>query len=95
MSTAIRPTDDEWMSVAEFAAIIGKSPGTVKNDIRRGGDLPAYYKITTKKFRFRRSDVDAWLLKFRRAITVDWVLTTVSTATALVTLPTEFVMTTV
>lgn len=66
MTAAVRPTSDEWLSVAELAAIIGKSPGTLKNDIRRGADLPPYYKITPKRFRFRRTDVDTWLLKFRR-----------------------------
>lgn len=61
----IRPTDDEWMSATEFAAIVGKKIGSIYNEIERGDDLPPYYKFKLK-IRFRRSDVDQWLEKFRR-----------------------------
>jgi predicted DNA-binding transcriptional regulator AlpA len=65
MAAEIRPSDDEWMSVEQFAKIAGKAVRSIYNDIQRGDDLPPYYRF--KQFiRFRKSEVDAWTLKFRR-----------------------------
>jgi predicted DNA-binding transcriptional regulator AlpA len=62
----IRPTDDEWMSLADFAKIVGKSVATLYNERARGLDFPPSYDFNKKSVRLRRSDVDAWLEKFRR-----------------------------
>jgi predicted DNA-binding transcriptional regulator AlpA len=61
----LRPTDDEWLSLAQFARIVGNSPGSIYNQIARGDDLPPYYKFK-QYIRFPKSECDAWLAKHRR-----------------------------
>ncbi len=63
--TAVRPSDDEWLSLAQYARIVGKAPGSIYNEIARGDDMPPYYRFR-QYIRFKKSDVDAWLEKFRR-----------------------------
>lgn len=66
MNTAVRPTDDEWLSVAQVCDIIGfKSVESFYNKRSNGGDLPPMYKLGGKYVRFRKSEVDAWILKQR------------------------------
>jgi predicted DNA-binding transcriptional regulator AlpA len=60
----VRPTDDQWLSLSEFAHIVGKSPATIYNEISLGKDLPPYYKFK-QYIRFRKSDVDTYLEKHR------------------------------
>jgi predicted DNA-binding transcriptional regulator AlpA len=60
MNTTIRPTDDEWMGLSEFAAIVGKTIDTIYNERARGADFPDWYQFG-KKIRMRRSHVDAWI----------------------------------
>ena len=60
MNAAVRPCDDEWLSLAQFARIVGKAPGSIYNEIARGEDLPTVYKFK-QYIRFRKSHVDAWL----------------------------------
>lgn len=65
MTTAtVRPSDDDWMSAQQFAAIVGKSVETIYNERKRGEDLPPMYDFK-KYLRFRKSEVDAWLMKHR------------------------------
>jgi len=64
-STSTRPCDDEWIGVKEFAAIVGKSPRTIHNEIQRGEDLPPFHK-QKQLIRFAKSDVEAWWAQFRR-----------------------------
>jgi predicted DNA-binding transcriptional regulator AlpA len=61
----VRPTDDEWLSLAQFARIVGNSPGSIYNQIARGDELPPFYKFR-QYIRFKKSDVDVWLEKHRR-----------------------------
>jgi predicted DNA-binding transcriptional regulator AlpA len=63
---AIRPTDDDWMSLAEFAKIVGKKISSIHNERSRGKDFPPSYSFSKKQVRLRRSDVDAWLEKHRK-----------------------------
>jgi predicted DNA-binding transcriptional regulator AlpA len=65
MTAAVRPSDDEWLSLAQFARVVGKAPGTIYNEIAQGADLPPYYKFR-QYIRFRKSDVDHFLEKHRR-----------------------------
>jgi len=62
----IRPSADEWMSLAEFGAIVGKKISTLYNERSRGLDFPVSYVFSKKTVRLRRSDVDTWLEKRRR-----------------------------
>jgi predicted DNA-binding transcriptional regulator AlpA len=64
MNTTIRPTDDEWMGLSEFAAIVGKTIDTIYNERARGADFPDWYQFG-KKVRLRRSHVDAWIERKR------------------------------
>lgn len=64
MTATVRPSDDEWLSLAQFARLVGKAPGSIYNNIARGDDLPPYYKFQ-QYIRFRKADVDAWLSKHR------------------------------
>lgn len=65
MTAAVRPSDDEWLSLAQFARIVGKAPGSIYNEIARGEDLPPHFKFK-QYIRFTKSEVDAWLMKHRR-----------------------------
>lgn len=69
MAHAIRPCDDEWLSLQQLGSILGKTDETLYNEIRRGTDLPPYYKFA-QKYRWRKSEVDAWLAQFRRETSV-------------------------
>src|SRR5690348_12885941 len=60
MTAAVRSSDDEWLSLAQFARIVGKAPGSIYNEIARGEDLPPYFKFK-QYIRFKKSDVDAWI----------------------------------
>ncbi len=61
---ALRPTDDEWMGLAEFAVIVGKTIDTIYNERSKGADFPDWYGFG-KKIRMRRSHVDEWVEKHR------------------------------
>lgn len=65
MNAAVRPCDDEWLSLAQYARLVGKAPGTIYNEIALGKDLPDHFKFA-QYIRFKKSDVDAWLEKHRR-----------------------------
>ena len=65
MTAAVRPSEDEWLSLAQFARIVGKAPGSIYNEIAQGKDLPDHFKFA-QYIRFKKSDVDAWLEKHRR-----------------------------
>lgn len=58
--TEIRPTDDDWMGLADLARITGKSIETLYNERSRGEDFPKTYRFGGR-VRFRRSHVDAWI----------------------------------
>jgi predicted DNA-binding transcriptional regulator AlpA len=64
-SPSVRPCEDEWLSTAQFAKIVGKSVKSIYNEIDRGDDMPPFYKFKLK-YRFPKSELDAWLAQFRR-----------------------------
>lgn len=64
MTTAIRPTDDEWLSAKEVAHMLGMSTDGFYNARSNGEKLPPVYK-PGKYLRFRKSEVDAFLLQSR------------------------------
>lgn len=53
--------DNEWLTNAEFAAIVGVSPSTVRTWRSEGRDLPPSYRPAGGLVRWRRSEVMAWL----------------------------------
>jgi excisionase family DNA binding protein len=52
---------DSWLSVKQFAGLIGTSPRTVY-PMLRAGKLPPPIRLSPRgRMRWRRSDVEAWL----------------------------------
>lgn len=60
----IRPSDDEWLSLEKLCAITGDAVETLYNKLGHDRDMPPAYKFA-RKWRFRKSDVDAWLAQKR------------------------------
>lgn len=63
---AIRPTEDEWMSLKDLADMLVMSVDTLYNQRYLGVDFPPTYQLNKKTVRLRRSEVDAWLEKRRQ-----------------------------
>lgn len=70
--TAVKPTDDDfldpaqWMSLREFADILGMKVQNVYNRISMGEDMPETYKISSRLTRLYRPQVQAWILSRQR-----------------------------
>ncbi|MGN8896308.1 helix-turn-helix domain-containing protein [Flavonifractor sp. HCP28S3_F3] len=56
MSDAI---NDKWISIEDAAEYLGVKPGTVRDWIRKGKDIPAH-KVG-KQWKFKYSELDAWV----------------------------------
>ncbi len=64
---AIKPTDDDfldpaqWMSLKEFADILGMKVQNAYNRISTGEDMPEMYKFSSRLTRLYRPQVQAWM----------------------------------
>lgn len=57
-----KPTrEDEWLTTAEVAALIKRTPDAVYR-MRKSGNGPAYVKPMPGMVRYRRADVESWLM---------------------------------
>ena len=69
---AIKPTDDDfldpaqWMSLKEFADILGMKVQNAYNRISTGEDMPEMYKFSSRLTRLYRPQVRAWILARQR-----------------------------
>ena len=52
-------TIDKWINIDEAAEYLGVKPGTVRDWIRKGKEVPAY-KIG-KQWKFKYSELDSWV----------------------------------
>ena len=59
-------TNDKWIGIDEAAAYLGVKPGTIRDWIRKGKDIPAH-KIG-KQCKFKCSDLDRWVASGKSAI---------------------------
>lgn len=51
--------NDKWISIDEAAEYLGVKPGTIRDWIRKGKDIPAH-KIG-KQWKFKCSELDNWV----------------------------------
>ncbi len=58
--------DDKWISLDEAAEYLGVKPITVREWIRKDNGIPAH-KIG-KQWKFKRSELDAWVKSGKSAI---------------------------
>ena len=56
--------NDKWISIDEAAEYLGVKPGTIRDWIRKGKDIPAH-KIG-KQWKFKCSELDNWVSSVRR-----------------------------
>ena len=61
----IKPSEDEWLDVEHVMSITGLAKYTIYNRLSQGGDVPVGYKFG-EQWRFRRTDLDAWIEAHRR-----------------------------
>lgn len=54
-----RTTLDKWINIDEAAEYLGVKPGTVRDWIRKGKEVPAH-KIG-KQWKFKYSELDLWV----------------------------------
>ncbi|MCD8198374.1 MAG: helix-turn-helix domain-containing protein [Lachnospiraceae bacterium] len=57
---------DRWINIDEAAEYLGIRPGTIRDWIRKGKNVPAH-KIG-KQWKFKRSELDAWIASGESAI---------------------------
>jgi excisionase family DNA binding protein len=57
--TAIRSSEQRYLSTAEAAAYLGLSPGTLEN-MRTEGRGPRYFRLV-RQCRYCRDDLEAWM----------------------------------
>ena len=50
---------DKWINIDEAAEYLGVKPGTIRDWIRKGKDVPAH-KIG-KLWKFKKSELDEWV----------------------------------
>lgn len=61
VAEALKAAPREWLSLEQFAAYIGFKPATIYNYLANG-TAPPSVKLASNARRFRRSDIDAWIL---------------------------------
>ena len=57
---------EKWINIDEAADYLGVKPGTIRDWIRKGNDIPAH-KIG-KQWKFKCSELDAWVKSGSSAI---------------------------
>lgn len=65
----MRAADEEFVTVAEAAALLGVAPSTIRRWIREG-DLPAH-RIGRRRVALRRADLASLITPARRAVAVN------------------------
>ncbi len=50
---------NKWISLEEAAAYLGVKPGTIRNWLRKGKEIPAH-KVG-KQWKFKPSEIDEWI----------------------------------
>lgn len=58
--------NNKWISIDEAAEYLGIKPGTIRDWIRKGKDIPAH-KIG-KQWKFKCSELDNWVSSGKSAI---------------------------
>ena len=58
--------NDKWISIDEAAEYLGVKPGTIRDWIRKGKDIPAH-KIG-KQWKFKCSELDDWVSSGKSAM---------------------------
>ena len=58
-------TQEQWLSTSDLARILGVQRNTIENSRSRGENLPPHYKVG-RYVRYRQSDIEVWLEKYRR-----------------------------
>ena len=58
--------NDKWISLDDAAKYLGVKPGTIRDWIRKGNDIPAH-KIG-KQWKFKYSELDVWVKSGQSAI---------------------------
>ena len=51
--------ENKWISIEDAAEYLGVKPGTIRDWIRKGKDVPA--KKIEKQWKFKRSELDQWV----------------------------------
>ncbi|HTJ10351.1 MAG TPA: helix-turn-helix domain-containing protein [Candidatus Binataceae bacterium] len=67
---AIEEATDRFLTTAELARMVRKSPRAIELMRQRGGG-PPYYKTGHRSIVYRLQDIAAWLTQCRRASTSD------------------------
>ena len=57
--TMAEVSNEKWISVEEAADYLGVKPGTIRDWIRKGKDIPAH-KVG-KQWKFKCSELDEWI----------------------------------
>ena len=52
-------SNDKWIGIDEAAEYLGIKPGTIRDGIRTGKNIPAH-KIG-KQWKFKRAELDDWV----------------------------------
>ena len=52
-------SNDKWIGIDEAAEYLGSKPGTIRDWIRKGKNIPAH-KIG-KQWKFKRAELDDWV----------------------------------
>ena len=63
-------TNDKWINIEEAAEYLGVKPATIRDWIRKGKDIPA--KKIGKQWKFKRSELDAWVNSGNRKGCLKW-----------------------
>ena len=50
---------EKWINIEEAAEYLGVKPGTIRDWIRKGKDIPA--NKVGRQWKFKRSELDAWI----------------------------------
>lgn len=54
---------ENLLNVKELSEILGLSVNAIYDRRTRGGDLPPAIRITSRTLRWRRSDVELWIVE--------------------------------
>ena len=58
---------EKWISIDEAAEYLGVKPGTIRDWIRKGKDIPA--NKVGRQWKFKRSELDSWIKSGKSADT--------------------------
>lgn len=50
---------EKWINIEEAAEYLGVKPGTIRDWIRKGKDIPA--NKVGRQWKFKRSELDVWI----------------------------------